>query len=323
MANDRLVFAGDVRSVADLKNTRGLRIAEDQAFKINATDLNRCLVEAIVSNDFPTLGKSVKEGQFRSSYGAAIIAVARDGEHIKSRIGDIVLRPGDTLLLEAHEEFLTQQQYSKDFLMVSQIEDSRPIQHHRRGMAATILLAMVSIAVLGWMSMLEAGLLAVACLIILRCITIQDARRSVEWQVLLVIAAAISLGGGLEKTGAATYLASNMVEVFAGSPTGLLIATFVLTACFSALITNSAAALLMFPIVVAVPQELGVSVMPYMVTLMIAASTSFATPIGYQTNLMVYGPGDYRFVDFLRLGVPLTLLVGVVTVILAPVIWPF
>lgn len=323
LANDHLVFAGDVGSVVDLKNIRGLRLAEGQAFKVNANEFDRCLVEVVISNNFPTIGKTVKEGQFRTRYGAAIIAVSRDGQHIKARIGDIVLKAGDTLLLEAHEQFVNQKRYSRDFLMVGAIENSRPVQHQRRGLAAFILVSMIALAGSGVLSMLEAGFIACVALIVFRCLSITDARRSLDLQILLVIASAIAMGVGMEKTGASSYLAHNLISVSAGTAFGALVATFFITALFSALITNIAAALIMFPIVVAISSELQVSVMPFVVTLMVAASASFATPIGYQTNLMVYGPGEYRYIDFLRIGVPLTLLVGLVTVCVAPVIWHF
>lgn len=127
----------------------------------------------------------------------------------------------------------------------------------------------------------------------------------------------------MEKTGAALVIANIMINATAQSPTGTLIGLFVLTAGFSAMISNLAAAVLIFPIAVAASQQLGVDVVPFAVTVMIAASACFATPIGYQTNLMVYGPGNYRFADFLKIGLPLTLLVGITTILIVPLVWAF
>lgn len=322
-AGDRLIFAGDVRSVVDLKNIHGLKIAEDQVFKLGAEQAERCLVEVVVGPNFPFLSQSVRDMNFRKHYGAAIIAVSRNGEHLQTRIGDIELQPGDTLLLETHQEFAETQRYSRDFLLVSEIENSRPVRHEQRGLSGIIMLAMVAVVAFGLLSMFKAAILAAGLMILTRCVRVSEARHSVDWQILLVIAASIALGAAMEKTGAASQIAELMVGMTVGSAWATLAALFVLTAVFSALISNLAAAVLLFPVALNASQQLDVSMVPFAVTLMVAASACFATPIGYQTNLMVYGPGDYRFSDFLKIGIPLTVLVGLVTVILVPVIWPF
>ena len=323
MADDHLIFAGDVRSVIDLKNFRGLRMADDQVFKLNSDNAARCLVEVVISPNFPFLDRSVKEMGFRNHYGAVIIAMARNGAQIKSQIGGMALQPGDTLLLETHDEFAEQQAYSKDFLLVRRLENSKPVLHERRYVALAILLAMVFSVSFGWLSMLKASLIAGGAMVATRCLRVQEARQSIDWQVLLVIAASIALGGALLKTGAAEVIAGVVTGSVAGSPMASLGAIFLLTAVFSAIIANIAAAVLLFPIALAVAQQLGVDPQPFVVTLMLASSACFATPIGYQTNLMVYGPGNYRFVDFVKIGVPVTLLVGVITVFVAPLIWRF
>lgn len=323
MAGDRLIFAGDVRSVVDLKNFHGLRLAEDQAFKLGANNLSRCLAEVVISPNFPHLGRMVRDMKFRNNYGAAIIAISRNGEQLKGRIGDVELEPGDTLLLEAYEDFVPNQRYSRDFLLVSEIENSRPVRHEHRLRAGVIMLAMVIVVAVGWLSMLKAAFLAAGLMVATRCIRAADATRSVDWQILLVIAASIALGGSLESTGAASVVASEIVGVAAGSPMATLVAIFVVTTLFSAVISNLAAAVIVFPIALAASQQLDVSVLPFAVTLMMAASASFATPIGYQTNLMVYGPGDYRFSDFFKIGIPLTVLVGITTIVIVPLVWPF
>lgn len=322
-ANDRLSFAGNVESVVDLKKIHGLRSAEEQAFKIDTERTDRCLVEVVISPRFPQLGKSVKDGRFRSSYGAAIIAVAREGERIKERIGDIELKPGDTLLLEAHKEFVDQQKYSNDFLLVSQVENSHPIRHERRFVALGLLLVMVVLVTSGVLRMFEAAVLVSGGMIVTGCVNVQQARDSIKWDVLLVIASSIALGTAMDNSGAAQWIAEQMIGIAGSSPWVTVIMLFTLTAAFSAIISNLAAAVLLFPVALASSEQLGINVAPLAVTLMIAASASFATPIGYQTNLMVYGPGDYRFMDFVRIGTPLTVVVGIITVLLVPIIWPF
>lgn len=321
--DDRLVFFGDVGAVVDLKNIHGLQVAEDQVFKIDASRDDRCLVEVVISPNFPGLNQSVKEVQFRSRYSAAIISIARDGEQLKGRIGDIVLRPGDTLLVETHSDFVQQQRYSKDFLLVSRIENSREIQHHRRGVAGAILLGMVAVVAMGWLSMFQASVLAAFAMLATGCLSLQEARDSIDWQVVVIIGASIGLGGALQSSGAAAAIADSLLGMVASSPIMVLAMVFALTALFSALVSNVAAAVIMFPITLEISQSLDVSLVPFAVALMMAASTCFATPIGYQTNLMVYGPGDYRFRDFLVMGAPLTILVGILTVIIVPLVWPF
>ncbi|HGX93064.1 MAG TPA: SLC13 family permease [Candidatus Tenderia sp.] len=322
-AHDRLVFAGVVDSVLDLQKIRGLTPATDQLFKLDSPRKDRCLIEAVVSNTCPMVGQSIRAGRFRSVYNAAVIAVARNGEQIRKKIGDIVLKPGDTLLVETHSTFVDQHRNSRDFFLVSRLADSTPPRHERAPIAVVTLLGMVMLAATGVMSMLEAAMLAAGILIVTRCISGNSARRSVDWQVLIVIAAAYGIGQALYVTGAATSIAHLLLGLTAGSPMVALMMLFLVTTILTALITNNAAAVLMFPVALSLASELGVNFMPFVVVVMIAASASFATPIGYQTNLMVYGPGGYHFSDFIRIGVPLTLLVGLVTVVGAPLVWGF
>ena len=171
--------------------------------------------------------------------------------------------------------------------------------------------------------MLKASLLAAGLMILTRCTNGRGARRSVDWQILIVIAASFGLGTALHNTGAAESIAISLVELAGGSTGISLTLMFAVTALLSAVATNNAAAVIMFPIALTTANNLGVSLMPFVITLMVAASTSFATPIGYQTNLMVYGVGGYRFSDYLRIGVPLTLLVGLTTIVVVPMVWHF
>ncbi len=320
---DRLVFAGVIESVVDLQKTQGLTPASNQIYKLGSSRQDRVLVEAVVSDSCPLAGKSVRKGRFRNVYNAVIIAVARNGKRINQKIGEIVLRPGDTLLLESHHSFAEQQRNSRDFFLVSEVDGANPPQY-RKAMLAMIILALMVLAVTtGWLSMLKASLLAAGLMILTRCTTGREARRSVDWQILIVIAASFGLGSALQITGAAESIAVSLVELAGGNKGVSLSLMFAVTALLSAVATNNAAAVIMFPIALTTANNLGVSVLPFVITLMVAASASFATPIGYQTNLMVYGVGGYRFSDYLRIGVPLTVLVGMTTVLLVPQVWNF
>jgi di/tricarboxylate transporter len=322
-ANDRLVFVGVVESVVDLQKIRGLAPATDQVFKLTAPRSTRCLIEAVVSNSCPVAGKTIRDGRFRSLYNAAVIAVARNGERIHKKIGDIVLRPGDTLLLEAHPSFADHQRNSRDFFLVSRLENSQPPRHERAFVALVILLGMVLAVSLTDIGMLKASMVAAGLMLATRCCTTTVARRSVDWEVLLAIAASFGVSGALEKTGAARLIADSLISLASGNAWAALAMVYLITLIATELITNNAAAALMFPLAIATAGDLDANAMPFVITVMMAASAGFATPIGYQTNLMVYGPGGYRFGDYVRIGVPLDLLIGAVTVLLAPFVWNF
>ncbi len=322
-ANDRLVFIGIVESVVDLQKIRGLKPATDQVFKLDSPRAKRCLMEAVVSDSCRLVGLSIRAGQFRSVYNAVVIAVARNGERIRKKVGDIILRAGDTLLLETSPDFEEQQRNSRDFFLVSQIEDSSPPRHERVLIAMLILSAMVLVVSFQWLSMLKAAMLAAGLMIITRCCSATVARRSVDWQVLVVIAAAFGIGQALDASGAARGVADFLASYAGDNPRVNLAIVYGITMLFTEMITNNAAAVLVFPIAMAMARNLNLDTMPFIVTVMMAASASFSTPIGYQTNLMVYGPGGYRFTDYLRIGLPLNLIVWITVVTITPYFWPF
>jgi di/tricarboxylate transporter len=321
-AEDRLVFVGIVESVVDLQRIRGLKPATDQVFKLDAPRSKRCLIEAVVSDSCPINGLTIRDGQFRKRYNAVVIAASRNGERIRKKIGDIVLRAGDTLLLEAQPAFVEQQRNSRDFFLVSQVENSNPPRHERAVIAAGIMLAMVVLVTVNWLSMLQASMLAAGAMIITRCCTAAVARRSVDWQILLAIAASFGIGHAVAESGLARVVAHELIALAGGHPWWTLAVVYGVTLLLTELVTNNAAAVLIFPIAVATAQDLQTDVRPFIIAVMIAASSGFATPIGYQTHMMVYGPGGYRFVDFVRFGLPLDILVWAVSVAVIPLVWP-
>lgn len=322
-ADDRLVFVGVVESVVDLQKIPGLKPATDQVFKLDSPRERRVLIEAVVSNSCPLIGRTVREGRFRTRYSAVIIAVARNGEQVRKKIGDIELRAGDTLLLEARPSFVNQQYNSKDFFLVSTVKDSAPLRFGKAWIAVLILTAMVVAASTRMLSMLNAALVAGGAMVATRCCSWTTARRSIDWRVIFVIVSAFGLGRALQVSGASDVLAGGLIGLARDDPRLSLLAVYFITSASTVLITNNAAAVLFFPIAMATATRLGVSHLPFIMATMVAASGSFASPISYQTNLMVYGPGSYRFTDYVRIGVPLSLLLMGIAVSLAPVIWPF
>jgi len=321
--NDRLVFVGVIESVVDLRKMRGLKPATDQVTKVAAPDTQRCLMEAVVSSRCPLVGKNIRDGRFRTKYNAAVIAVARDGERIPGKIGDIVMQAGDTLLLEAHKDFSRVNRNSSDFFLVSHVENSAPPRHGRAWLALGLLIAMILATTLFSVDMLAAALVAGLLMIVTKCVTGGEARQSIDWPVLVTIGAALGLGKALQSSGLAETVANQLVSMTGQNPWLQLVMIYFLGMVLTELVTNNAAAVLMFPIAMETAKSLDVNYVPFVMAIMVSASMGFATPFGYQTNLMVYGPGGYKFNDYLRLGIPLDLLMMLVTVVLAPFIWPF
>lgn len=325
--DDRLVFVGVVESVVDLQKVRGLVPATDQVFKIRAPRLNRLLVEAVVSDTAPVVGRTIRDGQFRNRYDAAVIAVCRNGERLAGKIGDITLRPGDTLLLQAHPGFVSRHRNNPDFLLVSAVEGSRPVRHDRAWVALAIMGAMVvaaSLEAITGVGVFGVALVAAALMGIAGCLSAEQARRSIDLTILLAIVAALVIGRAIEQTGLASAVAGRMIGAFhVFGPWGVLAGLYLLTLVFTELVTNNAAAALAFPVAHATATALDVSLLPFAVVIAIAASAGFATPLGYQTHLMVYGPGGYRFSDFVRMGLPLDLVCAALAIGLTPVFYPF
>lgn len=321
--SDILRFVGVVDSMVELRKIRGLQPATNQVNKLETPENQRTLIEAVVSDSCPLVGKSIREGAFRSYYHAVVIAVSRNGQKLRQKIGDIVLKPGDILLIEALPDFVNQQRNSRDFYLVSLLEHSSPPRYSRAPLALGILALMVILASFGILSMFQAALLAAGLMLLSRCLDIRGILENIEWPVLIVIAASFGIGRALELTGGAELVAKSLIGLANNHPWLSLFILYGITTLFTELITNNAAAVLTFPIAYATAQSLGVNFMPFAIVIMMAASASFSTPIGYQTNLMVMGPGGYRFGDYLRIGLPLNLIIWLVTATLAPLIWPF
>jgi di/tricarboxylate transporter len=276
-----------------------------------------------VSSQCQFIGQRIRDGHFRTLYGAAVLAVCRGGERVAGNLGQVRLQPADVLLLEARTPFIERHRQSRDFLLISQVNGAARPVHEKAWLAWSILAGVVLLATLGVMSMMNAAMLGAALVLFTGCCSVGAAKRGLDTQVLLTIAASFGLGAALETSGAASALASGVLGLSGDSPWLLLVAVYLLVTLLTSVVTNNAAAVITFPIVMASAETLGVSPMPFVVAVMFAASACFLTPIGYQTNLMVLGPGGYRFADFLRLGGPLNLITAVVVLGLIPWFWPF
>jgi len=322
-AQDQLVFAGAVESVVELRSIKGLLPATQQAFNLAGEQQDRRLFEAVLASASPAVGQSIREARFRHRYNAAVLSVARNGERLEGKLGDVVLQAGDTLLLEAQKGFLFKYKNSREFLLISRLSNSAGVRHERAPIALGIVLAMLLSVSFELIGLLQAGIITAAAMLLSGCLSLELARKSIDFRVLLVIACAFGLGAAIQKVGLATMIADGAMGIAGPNPMVLLAIIYVATVLLTETITNNAAAIVMFPIAVSTAASAGLDVTPFAVAVMIAASASFITPIGYQTNLMVQGPGGYRFSDYARLGFPLSILVACTSLALIPVIWPF
>ncbi|MEP3478509.1 MAG: SLC13 family permease [Fuerstiella sp.] len=330
-ASDHLVFVGVVESVVDLQKIPGLKPATDQLFKLNSPRSQRCLTEAVVSSSYPFLRQSIRESKFRTHYNAAIIAVNRDGVRLSGKIGDMQLQSGDTLLLESNSNFASQQRNSRHFFLVREVEGSAPVQHERAWIARAVMAGFIAAASTFAARGLEdaallAALPAALLMILCRCTRADDARKSIDWSVIVVMAAGLGIGEAMDVSGTTDFLVTSMlalIKTLGGGHLLMMAMIFTVSVFLTNMITAKAAGVLVLPIAIAASQMMNVDSRPLIIALIMGTAGSFATPFGYQTNMMVYGPGGYRSSDYLRLGVPLSIIVGITTIVVAPIVWPF
>jgi di/tricarboxylate transporter len=324
--NDRLVFTGVVSSIVELEKIVGLVPAADPTYEVAPRQQrNRRLCEAVISETSPLIGKTIREADFRALYGAAVVAVHRGGSRIQQKIGDIRMRPGDTLLLQTTPNFLRAHRNDRAFYLISDVEEWRPMRPDRSWMATILFVILLALMSSGIVDTVVASALVAIAMIGVGCISTSEARRSIEWQTLVTIGAAFGVGTALENSGAAAMLAELVFSSIDGY--GAIVAIAAIYFCtwmITEVITNNAAAVLMFPVCLEMAKLYGRErdPMPFVMALVFAASASFMTPIGYQTNMMVYGPGGYRFTDYVRAGLPMNLILWALAVILIPMFWP-
>jgi di/tricarboxylate transporter len=308
-AGDQLVFTAAAAEVLEIQRVAGLSPIRDPEHGPSGT-----LAEVVVGPSCPLVGHLVGDGSFRRQFGAAVVAVAREGERTQpSSLATWTLEPGDTLLVEATGDFIERHRHGRHLVLVS--DHGRPTPH-ARWHAPFCLMVVLGMALL-------AAIIATAAMLVAGVATFDELAGDVEWRVLIAIVAALGLGSALTDTGAAARVAHGIVGLGGDSTYLVLALIYLATAITTELVTNNAAAVLMLPIALDTATQTGSSELPFIAVVMIAASASFVTPIGYQTNLMVFGPGGYRFGDFARMGTPVTLAVAITTILLTPWIWPF
>jgi di/tricarboxylate transporter len=319
---NRLRFVGQVGTIVDLQTTRGLEPAEME----HVLDLDSPQVsyyEVVLGPQFPGIGQTLAQFGFRERFQAAVLAIHRSGALVEGKLGGVPLRVGDTLLLVADPGFYDRWHDKADFLLVAGMGGSPPRATNKAWIPLAVLAGVVGLAATGVADILVAALVGAVVLVAVGVMTPLEARRSVDIEVIVVIASAFGVAAAMETSGLAALVADGLVGVFdALGPRGVLLGIVLATIVLTEMITNNAAALLMFPIAVATAAAGGLDPRGAAIAVAVSASASFLTPIGYQTNTMVYGPGGYRFGDYARLGLPLTLLVIAALVVIVPVVWP-
>ena len=320
-ARDILTFVGRVDQVVDLQRMRGLQSTHRRQIKQLDGDLHT-FSEVVLGEGF--VGQTLRDIGFRAKYGAAVLAIHRSGHRVEGKLGELPLRMGDTLLVLADQAFAQRYRNAGDFLVISPLSGIPPTQPRKAKRVGLIGIGFVILTGTGVLPILEAALLVALLLVASRALTIRQAREAVDLNIVILIAAAFGLGAAVDGTGLGGTIADLLLVVFeplglVGALAGVLLATMILTE----LISNNAAAVLLFPVATATAAATGGDPRPFVVAVALGASLSFLTPLGYQTNMMVYGIGNYRFSDFTRLGLPLNLVSIALCLALIPIFFPF
>lgn len=325
LAGDHIIFSGSLNTIGKIQKFKGVTIKTGTELTLDdVVNKDSHLIETVVSHNSSLLNKTLKEANFKTRYNAGVIAIHRNNQRIKSRVGDIVLKTGDTLLLLADNNFINMHKYSGDFYVVNDVAPPENLnQDMRKGWVSLIaLVSMILVVTLGWFTMLEAMMILVVLLIGFRFISPNEVKKFVQFDVILLIASAFAVGAAMTESGLAQYIAGGLTAL--ATPFGILGVLFIVylvTNCFTEVITNSAAAVLMFPIALEVADAMNIEYMGLIITVAIAASASFMTPIGYQTNLIVYGPGGYKFSDYIKVGAPLALITMLIACFIIYFVW--
>lgn len=319
-SDDILLFAGDVNTISDLvENSPGLRIPKvTDGFEKGNTEL----IEVIIAPSSLIANKTVKECDFRSQFDASVVAIHRHGERVDGKIGKVVLQAGDVLLLITGEDFEKRAADTNSFYVLSKVKDLSKLDIKRSMIILTGLLLSIGLASFGILSLFSCLIILLGIMTISNIVAFRELKTLVDTNLLVLAAFALALGTAIYKTGAADYLAGGLIELLAPlGVVGMLFAVYLVTNMLTEIMTNIAAASLSFPLALSLSLQGGYDPKPFVLIVAIAASASFITPIGYQTNLMVFGPGGYNFKDFLRVGFPLTLIYMLTTILI--VAWTY
>ncbi len=318
---DELTFVGRVDQVVDLQRIRGLESSENR--QINALATGGLAFYEVVVGGGELAGATLKESGFRARYDAAVLAIHRAGYRVDAKLGDVRMRLGDTLLVLADARFRQRWRNRPDFLVIAPLRGTPPATPRKAWIVVAIGIGFLVATATGLLPILQGAILAALLVLVTGVLTPRQARDAIDLNLIVLIAAAFGLGAAVETTGLAAAGAELVTSVMEplGS-IGALAAVILATVIITELLSNNAAAVLLFPLAVATAATLGADPRPFVIAVTLSASLSFLSPVGYQTNMMVYALGGYRFTDFARLGAPLTLLCVVLQLVLIPLVFP-
>lgn len=328
---DEILRTGDVLLVrCDLEQIRALQEREGVLFKSqqkwgdeSVTNDDFRLIEAVLLPNSKLVGSTLQRSNFRERFNSSVLAIRHKGKLVTEKLSDTILSAGDVLLVEIRQDRIANFRRSGDFIITSEMETTE----FRRGKAAfavAIVAGVVLAATFELAPIVVTAILGAIGLILVGCISIEEAYEAIEWKIIFLLAGVLSLGVALDQSGAAALLSSNMLKyVGVLGPIALVSAFYLLTSILTETMSNNATAALLAPIAIATAKTLDVDATPFLMAITFAASASFMTPVGYQTNTMIYGPGQYKFIDFVKVGSPLNLMFWILATIMIPIIWPF
>ena len=325
---DILFVRGSLENFLRMKEVEKVTMLTDE--KLTQDELihdDNTLVECLITNQTDLVGKSLMEINFRRRFGSFILAIRREGEILRKKIAHVVLQAFDTLLIYGPIEKIKELSDSGDFIVLGEIEAT--LQKHKYWwVSVAVILGTVILAALGIVPILKGALIGAIFLLVIRVITANEAYQSINWQVIVLIAALIPLGIVIQKSGTAFWIGTVLNDIANAfnplvRPTIMLSLVYLVTIILTEMTSNAATAIIMTPIAISAAQQMGLDPRTFVFAVCFAASASFITPIGYQTNLMVYGPGGYKFTDYVRVGLPLAIVLWCIATWLIPILWPF
>lgn len=323
-AGDILLVRGDVEKVRQLQERLGIQLRSEKQWREEPGESeDTALVEAVIAPNSTLTGKTLKELRFRDVFGAVALAIRHRGKLTRRRLANARLSAGDVLLIQVKRDHLDQLKLDRAFVIVSEV--GLP-EYRKRKMipALIIIIGVVLAAALNLTPILVSAIAGGVLLILTGCLDLADVYKSIEWKVIFLLAGVLPLGVALEKSGAALLLSKGLISLVGGwGPVALVSAFYLLTSLLTEAMSNNATAVLLAPIAIATAESLGVDSRPFLMAVTFAASASFMTPVGYQTNTLIYGPGQYKFADFLRVGTPLNVIFWILATLLIPKFWPF
>jgi di/tricarboxylate transporter len=321
---DVLLVRGKMQNLMDLKATATLEIAPHFKLRDEALETEELtLVEALVAPRSNLVGHTLKHLEFRHRYNAIVLGLQRRGEPLRDKLGEVQLESSDTLLLLGPKDKLATLRTDENFILLEEIAEPA-LRRHKVPLALGIAVAVVALAAMNILPIMASAILGCAALVITRCLKLEEAYEAIDWKVIFLLAGVLPLGIAMENSGMAEWLAKHSLGAVGHfGPVAVLAVLYLVTAVLTEFISNNAAAVLLAPIAISTAAELGVSPKPFLVAVCFAASTAFATPVGYQTNAMIHTPGGYKFTDFTKVGIPLIAIFCTLAVYFIPKFWPF